>query len=97
MRTDQADSDECGAGAVSAVGSVTSAASVAGSISQYGADGVVKRASTGMIANGQAALYVTETTSGKIGVYSMGPRDDTQPGVQIKRHDLVLFRQPRPN
>ena len=52
---------------------------------------------TGMIANGQAALYVTETTSGKIGVYSMGPRDDQQSGVQIKRHDLVLFRQPKGN
>jgi hypothetical protein len=47
---------------------------------------------TGMIANGQAALYVAETTSGKFGVYTMGPRTDGQPGVQIRRHDLVLFR-----
>ncbi len=52
---------------------------------------------TGMIANGQAALYVAETTSGKIAVYSMGPRSDQQSGVQIKRHDLVLFRQPKGN
>src|SRR5919202_965701 len=48
---------------------------------------------TGMIAQGQAALYVAETTSGKFAVYSMGVRPDRQPGVMIKRHDLVLFRQ----
>ena len=49
---------------------------------------------TGQIAQSQAALYVAETTSGKIGVYTMGQRSDNQPGVAIKRHDLVLFRQP---
>ena len=48
---------------------------------------------TGSIAQGQAALYVAEVTSGKFGVYTMGPRTDGQPGVMIKRHDLVLFRQ----
>jgi hypothetical protein len=48
---------------------------------------------TGMIAQGQAALYVAETTSGKFGVYTMGQRPDGQPGVMIKRHDLVMFRQ----
>lgn len=48
---------------------------------------------TGMIAQGQAALYVAETNSGKFGVYTMGSRPDNQPGVMIKRHDLVLFRQ----
>jgi hypothetical protein len=48
---------------------------------------------TGMISANQAALYVAETTSGKFGVYTMGPRADGQPGVTIKRHDLVLFRQ----
>ncbi len=48
----------------------------------------------GMIAQGQAALYVCETTSGKFGVYTMGNRPDNKPGVMIKRHDLVLFRQP---
>jgi hypothetical protein len=52
---------------------------------------------TGMIASGQAALYVAETSSGKMGVYSMAPRNDLQPGVQIKKHDLVFFRQPKPN
>ena len=51
----------------------------------------------GMIANGQAALYVAEVTSGKFGVYTMGMRPDNQPGIIIKRHDLVLFRQgPKP-
>lgn len=50
---------------------------------------------TGIIAPGQAALYVTEMTTGKLGVYTMGPRPDRQPGVAIRRHDLVMFRQPR--
>jgi hypothetical protein len=48
---------------------------------------------TGQISNSQAALYVAETTSGKFGVYTMGPRADGEAGVMIKRHDLVLFRQ----
>ena len=48
---------------------------------------------TGNISQGQAALYVAETTTGKFGVYTMGPRADGQPGVQIRRHDLVMFRQ----
>ena len=47
---------------------------------------------TGQISTQQAALYVAETTSGKFGVYSMGPRADNQPGIVIRRHDLVLFR-----
>jgi hypothetical protein len=47
---------------------------------------------TGMIAQGQAALYVAETSSGKFAVYTMGQRPDNKPGVMIKRHDLVLFR-----
>src|SRR5271165_1797802 len=49
---------------------------------------------TGNIAQGQAALYIAETTTGKLGVYSMGPRTDGQPGVLIRRHDVVPFRQP---
>jgi hypothetical protein len=48
---------------------------------------------TGQIAIGQAALYVAETTSGKFGVYTMGARPDGAPGLVIKRHDLVAFRQ----
>ena len=51
---------------------------------------------TGMIAQGQAALYVAETTTGKFGVYTMGPRPDNKGGIVIRRHDLVLFRQPAP-
>jgi hypothetical protein len=50
---------------------------------------------TGQITQGQAALYIAETTSGKFGVYTMGIRPDGQSGVMIKRHDLVLFRQAR--
>ena len=49
---------------------------------------------TGQIAQGQAALYVAETTTGKFGVYTMGPRPDNRQGIAIRRHDLVLFRQP---
>ena len=46
---------------------------------------------TGMIAQGQVALYVAETTSGKFGIYSMG--SGPQGGVVIKKHDMVMFRQ----
>ena len=47
---------------------------------------------TGMIAQGQAALYIAETTSGKFAVYTMGQRPDGKQGAMIKRHDLVYFR-----
>jgi hypothetical protein len=50
---------------------------------------------TGNIARGQAALYVAETSTSKFGVYTMGPRPDGKPGIAIRRHDLVLFRQAR--
>ena len=48
---------------------------------------------TGTIAQGQAALYVAEVTTGKFGVYTMGPSPDGQ-GIVIRRHDTVTFRQP---
>jgi hypothetical protein len=51
---------------------------------------------TGNIAYGQAALYVAETTTGKFGVYTLGPRTDGQPGFGIRRHDMVMFRQTSP-
>lgn len=51
---------------------------------------------TGSIAQGQAALYVAETTTGKFGVYTLGARTDNQPGFVIRRHDLVMFRQNQP-
>ena len=49
---------------------------------------------TGSITNGQAALYIAETSTGRFGVYTMGPRPDGRPGVAVRRHDLTLFRQP---
>jgi hypothetical protein len=49
---------------------------------------------TGNLSQGQAALYVAETSTGKFGVYTMGPRPDNQPGVVIRRHDMVPFRAP---
>lgn len=51
---------------------------------------------TGSITNGQAALYVAETTTGRFGIYTMGPRPDGRPGVAVRRHDLTLFRQQAP-
>jgi hypothetical protein len=48
---------------------------------------------TGNIAAGQAALYVTEITTGKLGVYTMAQPAGNRPGLAIRRHDLVLFRQ----
>jgi hypothetical protein len=49
---------------------------------------------TGTITRGQAAVYVAETTTGRMGVYTMGVRPDGRPGVGIRRHDMTLFRQP---
>ena len=46
---------------------------------------------TGSIAQGQAALYVAEVTTGKFGVYTLGPAPDGQ-GISIRRHDLTTFR-----
>jgi hypothetical protein len=48
---------------------------------------------TGTITAGQAALYVAEVTTGKFGVYTMGPDPATQTGASIRRHDLVMFRK----
>jgi hypothetical protein len=48
---------------------------------------------TGMIAAGQAALYVAEVSSGKFGVYTLGPDPNTPNGVVIRRHDLSSFRR----
>jgi hypothetical protein len=47
---------------------------------------------TGTITNGQAALYLAETTTGRFGIYTMSPRPDGQPGVAVRRHDLTVFR-----
>jgi hypothetical protein len=48
---------------------------------------------TGQISQGQAALYLAETTTGKFAVYTLNPRLDNQPGFIITRHDMVLFHQ----
>ena len=47
---------------------------------------------TGTITQGQAALYIAETTTGRFGVYTMGPRPDGRPGLVIRRHVLTVFR-----
>jgi hypothetical protein len=48
---------------------------------------------TGHIAAGQAALYLVETSSGKFGVYTLGPNPSGETGVTIMRHDLTSFRK----
>jgi hypothetical protein len=48
---------------------------------------------TGTITAGQAALYIAELTTGKFGVYTMGPDAATMNGASIRRHDLVMFRK----
>jgi len=52
---------------------------------------------TGQIAQGQSALYLAETTTGKFAVYSMGVNLAAQSNVFIRRHDLVMFRQTAKN
>jgi hypothetical protein len=51
---------------------------------------------TGSITAGQAALYVAETSTGRFGIYTMGPRPDGRPGLVIRRHDLTVFRPQAP-
>ena len=48
---------------------------------------------TGYITQGQSALYLAETTTGKFGVYTMGPGQNGV-GIAIRRHDLASFRKP---
>jgi hypothetical protein len=50
---------------------------------------------TGFVTRGQSALYVAETSTGKFGVYTMGPGSGGT-GVIIRRHDLTSFRQTAP-
>ncbi len=49
---------------------------------------------TGSLAKGQSALYLSETTTGKLGIYTLGPRPNGATGVAIRRHDLLYFRKP---
>jgi hypothetical protein len=46
---------------------------------------------SGWVSSGQSALYLAETTTGKFGVYTMGPGINGA-GVVIRRHDLSTFR-----
>jgi len=48
---------------------------------------------TGYITQGQSALYLAETTTGQMGVYTMGPGPNGS-GVVIRRHDVTKYRQP---
>lgn len=47
---------------------------------------------TGYVSQGQSALYIAETSTGKFGVYTMGPATNGS-GVVIRRHDQTVFRQ----
>ena len=51
--------------------------------------------STGYIMQGQSALYVAETTTGKFGVYTMGGGVNGN-GIVIRRHDMTTFRMVQP-
>lgn len=48
---------------------------------------------TGYITQGQSALYLAETSSGQLGVYTMGPGPGGN-GVVIRRHDMNQYRNP---
>src|SRR5262245_16263018 len=46
---------------------------------------------TGFVTQGQSALYLAETATGKFGVYTMGPGPNGM-GIVIRRHDMTSFR-----
>jgi hypothetical protein len=50
---------------------------------------------TGRLGQGRSALYVTETSTGRIGAYTLASRPDGA-GFMIQRSDLTTFRQPPP-
>jgi hypothetical protein len=49
--------------------------------------------SSGAVDHGLTALYLAETTTGKMGIYTLGPRPDGAAGVQVHRHDHLSFRE----
>jgi hypothetical protein len=51
---------------------------------------------TGDVDHGMAVLYLAETSSGQINVYTMAPRTDGAPGIEIRRHDKASFRNRAP-
>jgi hypothetical protein len=52
--------------------------------------------STGIVVKGQSVLYLLETSTGKLGVYSMVSSDSGVPGasdrILIRRHDMMNVR-----
>jgi hypothetical protein len=50
--------------------------------------------STGSVSQEQSALYLAETTTGQIGVYTMAPNPNDPSGIMIQRHDRGRFRSP---
>lgn len=51
---------------------------------------------TGSLTKGNSALYLAETTTGKMGVYTMQLQPDSNGGpttMVIRRHDLASFRK----
>jgi hypothetical protein len=49
---------------------------------------------TGSLMKGQTALYLTEVTSGKFGIYTIAPVADGTGRMRIIRHDAAMFRPP---
>ncbi|GBD36499.1 hypothetical protein HRbin36_01624 [bacterium HR36] len=47
---------------------------------------------TGQVGRGASVLFVAEVASGRLGVYSMSLAEGQNPGVIVRRHDLVAFR-----
>src|SRR5262245_41538111 len=50
---------------------------------------------TGFVTQGQSALYLAETATGKFGVDTMGPGSNGM-GIVIRRHDMTNFRPVTP-
>ncbi|MBY0512611.1 MAG: hypothetical protein K2P78_01715 [Gemmataceae bacterium] len=46
---------------------------------------------TGYVSQGQSALYLSETSTGQMGVYTMGPGANGT-GIVIRRHDMTRYR-----
>lgn len=52
---------------------------------------------TGVVVKGQSVLYLIETNSGKVGVYTMTADETATTGngkIRIRRHDMSSFRAP---
>jgi hypothetical protein len=47
---------------------------------------------TGQVGRGASVLFVAEVASGRLAVYSMSLAEGQNPGVVVRRHDLVAFR-----